>query len=68
MALSTDSAPLTTFRWGEQPHSVGKSDQTLLVAARREVVMCEGVQQQVRRAHDEIGETASLFATSSATR
>ena len=54
MALSTASAPLTTIRPREEPHSVDKPDQALLIAGGRDVVVYEGVQQQIRRTHYEI--------------
>jgi hypothetical protein len=39
---------------GEQPHSVDEPDQALLIAGGRDVVVREGVQQHIRRTHDEI--------------
>ena len=55
MALSTASAPVDNLGRRKEPHAVDKPDQTLLVAAQRELVAGVGVQQQVRRAHHEIG-------------
>ena len=47
MALSTASAR-------EEPHAVDKPNQALLIAAWRDLIVDEGVQQQIRRAHCEI--------------
>ena len=38
----------------EEPHSVDKPDQALLIAAGQDLIVDEGVQQQIRRAHYEI--------------
>jgi hypothetical protein len=53
MALSAPPRA-TTFTGANRPHSVDKPDKALLIATGREVVVGEGAQQHVRRAHDEI--------------
>src|SRR5271166_6642157 len=42
------------IRRPEEPHSVDKPDQARLIVGGREFVVCEGVQQKVRRTHYEI--------------
>ena len=38
----------------EEPHAVDKPNQALLIAAWRDLIVDEGVQQQIRRAHYKI--------------
>src|SRR5271165_4225442 len=42
-------------RRSEEPHPVDEPDQALLIARGRDLVVCEGVKQQIRRARDEVG-------------
>ena len=54
MALSTASAAPTTSGESEEPHSVDKPDQSLLITAQRDLVFCVSIQKQLRRTHHEV--------------
>ena len=42
------------IRRSEEPHPVDKPDQALLIAAKRDLVVYESVQQHIRRIHYEV--------------
>ena len=50
-------------RWSKEPHAVNKPDQALFIARQLDVVMCVGVQKQIRRVEHEVGVNRLPFAT-----